>query len=257
MDWQAANIRNRIQLLALFILGAILAGVAELPLGGWLQIPILSVIWWQLNKLIRQPIKTYFTASMFFGLGYFMFGLWWIYISLHDIGGMHWMLSAAAVFLLSSGMALFFSAASLSIWAFKDSRAPGILLAASWVLIEWLRCWLFTGFPWMGLAESQVNGPFGPVAPYLGGLACTFLAVWGSWQIYIFKRHPRVSGASLICVLLLMPTLSLWHFTKPQGTPLTVELIQGNFSQSLIFNPNGIFKQIQFYDQAMKSSHAD
>ncbi len=257
MNWQLPKIRNRIQLLALFMLGAILAGVAELPFGGWIQIPILTLIWWQLHKLNYQPFKHYFVAGMSFGLGYFVLGLWWIYISLHDIGGMHWMLSAAAVFLLAGGMALFFSLASLSIRIFKYSHISGLLLAANWVLIEWLRSWLLTGFPWMGLAESQVNGPFGPIAPYLGGLACTFLAVWGSWQLYILGKHPRIGGISLLCILLLMPALSWWQFTKPQGDPLSVELIQGNFAQSLIFNPDGVFKQIHFYDQAMKSSHAD
>jgi apolipoprotein N-acyltransferase len=257
MDWQLPKIRTDMQLLALCMLGAILAGAAELPFGGWIQIPLLSLVWWQLNKLHHQPLKNYFVAAMSFGLGYFILGLWWIYISLHDIGGMHWMLSVAAVFLLAGGMALFFSLTSLSIWIFNSSSISGLLLAANWVVIEWLRSWLFTGFPWMGLAESQVNGPFGAVAPYLGGLACTFLAVWSSWQLYSLSKTPRASGISLVCALLLMPALSLWHFTKPAGEPLSVELIQGNFAQSLIFNPDGIFKQIQFYDQAMKSSHAD
>jgi apolipoprotein N-acyltransferase len=257
IDWQLQKSGIYPKLLALFILGAILAAATELPFGGWIQVPLLSLIWWQLHKLNQQPLKNYFVAGMSFGFGYFVLGLWWIYISLHVIGGMHWMLSTAAVFLLAGGMALFFSLASLSMRFFKHSPISGLLLAANWVLIEWLRGWLFTGFPWMGLAESQVNGPFGAIAPYLGGLACTFLAVWSSWQLYTLRKNPKINGISLACTLLLMPALSLWHFTKPAGEPLSVELIQGNFAQSLIFNPEGISKQIQFYDQAMKSSHAD
>ena len=42
-----------------------------------------------------------------FGLAYFVVGLWWIFISLHDIGGMNAALSVAAVVLLSAYMALF------------------------------------------------------------------------------------------------------------------------------------------------------
>jgi len=98
MDWQLPKVRNRIQLLAPFVLGAILAGAAELPFGGWIQIPILTLIWWQLHKLNHQSFKNYLIANLSFGLGYFVLGLWWIYISLHDIGGMYWLLSAAAVF---------------------------------------------------------------------------------------------------------------------------------------------------------------
>jgi apolipoprotein N-acyltransferase len=37
----------------------------------------------------------------------------------------------------------------------------------------------------MGFAESQVNGPFGNIAPYFGGLACTFLFVLAAWQIQL------------------------------------------------------------------------
>jgi hypothetical protein len=51
-------------------------------------------------------IKNQFISGMVFGLGYFVLGLWWIYISLHDIGGMHAAVSCLAVFLLAAGMAL-------------------------------------------------------------------------------------------------------------------------------------------------------
>lgn len=256
-DWQSPKIRGGMRLVGFFTLGATLVGAAELPFGGWIQILLLSLVWWGLEKSRHSSLKQYCLTSASFGLGYFVLGLWWIYISLHDVGGMNILLSCAAVLLLAAYNALFFSAATLPIYFFKRTSSLGLVLAANWVLIEWLRGLLFTGFPWLGLAESQVNGPFNAVAPYLGGLACTFFAVLGSWQIFMFRKHPRVNGLLLACILLLMPAISLWHFTKPQGEPLSVELIQGNFSQSLIFNPDGIFRQIQFYENAIKSSHAD
>ena len=97
MDWQLPKVRNRIQLLALFVLGAMLAVAAELPFGGWIQIPLLSLIWWGLDKSKQSSLGKYCLASASFGLGYFVLGLWWIYISLHDIGGMHWLLSVACL----------------------------------------------------------------------------------------------------------------------------------------------------------------
>ena len=33
----------------LFILGALIALAAELPYGGWVQIPLLSLVWWRLS----------------------------------------------------------------------------------------------------------------------------------------------------------------------------------------------------------------
>ena len=95
--------------LILFVLGAILAGVAELPYGGWIQIPVLALIWWQLEASHSQKLSFHFVQGLIFGLGYFVVGLWWLYISLHDVGGMNLILSVTAVLLLSAYMALYFS----------------------------------------------------------------------------------------------------------------------------------------------------
>ncbi len=254
---QSSLVQNSIRFIVFFILGAILAAAAELPYGGWAQIPLLSLVWWGFEKSQTTTLKQFFLTGAALGLGYFVLGLWWIYISLHDVGGMNFLLSCMAVFLLAAYNALFFSIACLPLFFLKREYCLGLILAATWVLAEWLRGWLFTGFPWLGLAESQVNGPFAAVAPYLGGLACTFFAIWSSWLLYLLRKNLRLGGASLACIFLIMPALSLWHFTKPQGDPLNVELIQGNFPQSLSLNPNGVFKQILFYENAIKSSHAD
>ena len=249
--------RSGIHYLTLFILGAVLAGATELSYGGWIQIPILSVIWWQLTLENHSSAKHQFLSGLIFGLGYFVIGLWWIYISLHDVGGMNAALSCMAVFLLSAYMALYFALAILTLTLLHKSRFTGLFLAASWVVMEFLRGYIFTGFPWMGLAESQVNGPFSVIAPYFGGLACTFLVVFTSWQILQLKKEPIVSTLTLIFVLVLTALSSLWSFTKPIGAPLRVELIQGNFAQSLIFKPEGVLKQIEFYFAAMSKSQAE
>ena len=248
---------NALVFLTLFILGVLIALAAELPFGGWVQIPLLSLVWWRLSTLGTITLKKYFLLGLVFGLGYFVVGLWWLYISLHDVGGMNPLLSCMAVFLLSSYVALYFSVACLSIRLFKTSYLSGLLLASIWVVSEYLRGELFTGFPWMGFAESQVNGPFASIAPYFGGLACTFLAVYTSWQILQLKQNFVHNAATLLLAAFIPFFASLWSFTKPIGEPLTVELIQGNFPQSMIFRPEGVLKQIQFYSTAMTQSHAE
>ena len=244
--------RQGIHYLALFILGALLAGASELPYGGWLQIPILSVIWWQLCLENISSVKHRLLSGLIFGLGYFVIGLWWIYISLHDVGGMNAALSGMAVFLLSAYMALFFALATLTLTLLHKSRLTGLFLAASWVVMEFLRGYLFTGFPWMGLAESQFNGPFAPIAPYFGGLACTFLVIWTSWEILQIKKHAVMSLLSIALVIAISQLGGLLSFTKPFGEPITVRLIQGNFEQTLKFNPQAISQQIDFYTTEIK-----
>ncbi len=251
------KLASAVRLFCLFTLGAILAGAAELPYGGWIQLPILSLIWWQLSNIHSPTLKSHFLFGMAFGLGHFVIGLWWIYISLHDVGGMNPLLSCVAVFLLSGGMAIFFSCASLAIPLFRKAPLSGLLLAASWVVIEYLRGTILTGFPWMGLAEAQIHGPFAPIAPYLGGLACTFLVVWVSWQALSLRSNFKTVSICIICLIGMQPLLNWWTFTKPISEPISVELIQGNFAQSLVFKPEGMLQQIAFYKSAMLNSHAD
>ena len=121
-------------LLILFTLGALLAGAAELTYGGWIQIPILSIVWWQLSLEQSRSLKHYFLLSLAFGIGYFVVGLWWLYISMHDVGGMNALLSCAAVFLLSSYLAIYIAGACASIRIFNNTKFMGLLLAATWVI---------------------------------------------------------------------------------------------------------------------------
>ncbi len=257
IDRLLPRLSNSIGFLMLFALGAILAAAAELPLGGWIQIPILSLIWWQIRKHSSPSFKSIFLLGLSFGLGYFVLGLWWIFISLHDIGGMNVILSCIAVFLLSGLLAIFFSCATLSLKTSRGKFFPGLVLAASWVVTEYFRGIVFTGFPWMGLGETQVYGPFAPVAPYLGGLGCTFFVVLASWQLLSLRVHFKTTTLFLVCAIGLSQVLSFWSFTKPRGEPLTVELIQGNFAQSLVFKPEGMLQQIAFYKSVMIDSKAD
>ena len=238
---------SSINALVLFTLGALLAGAAELPYGGWFQIPLLSLVWWRLDLYSSSGLKKLFSFGMTFGIGYFVVGLWWLYISLHEVGGIHSIFSCIAVFLLAAYVSVYFSFAILALSTFQRSRLSGLFIGASWVAMEFLRGYLFTGFPWMGFAESQFNGPFAPIAPFLGGLACTFLVVWASWEIYQLRQHQLSSIASIVSVIILSQFAGLMSFTKPFGEPISVRLIQGNFEQSLKFNPQAINQQIDFY----------
>ena len=240
-------------------LGIAVSIAGELPWGGWLQIPLLSLLWWRLSLLNTPQLLPHFASGFCFGLAYFVVGLWWIFISLHDIGGMNVALSVAAVVLLSAYMALFFGLASSlgSILRQRSIFLNSAIMAAAWVLMEYLRGQLFTGFPWVGFAEAQVNGPFAAIAPLLGGLGSTFLVVWASMQLSRWRQSlVRISipiGLSLVSML----GLNQLRFTDAIGSPISVRLIQGNFEQSLKWNPNAIAQQIRFYGDAITQQAAD
>ena len=187
-------------------LGIAVSIAGELPSGGWLQIPLLSLLWWRLSLINTTYFLPHFAGGFLFGLAYFVVGLWWIFISLHDIGGMNAALSVAAVVLLSAYMALFFGLASALGKKLQHRHIflSSAIMAAAWVLLEYLRGQLFTGFPWVGFAEAQVNGPFAAIAPLLGGLGSTFLVVWASMQLSAWRQSLVRTSIPIGLVLVLM-----------------------------------------------------
>jgi apolipoprotein N-acyltransferase len=83
------------------------------------------------------------------------------------------------------------------------------------------------------------------------------MMVFVSWQILRLKNAFYSSIFSLILASLLTALLSQWQFTQPTGKPIAIQLMQGNFAQSLIFQPAGIQKQIEFYNNAMLETNAE
>ena len=235
----------------LVFLGVLLAVASELPFSGYFQIPLFAYALYLLDQSSESRLGQVFRDGFLLGLGYFVPALWWIFISLHDVGGMAIWLSSLAVFALASLMAVYFGLANLIAKQVTYSAWRSIAIPAAWVLSEYLRGQIFTGFPWMGFAESQVNGPFTNIAPYLGGLACTYLLIWAALQL----SQPRLKSIAVIVgVVVIVQVLGIWSFTSPKDAPITVRLIQGNFEQSLKFNPADILKQIHFYrDQIIKA----
>ena len=83
------------------------------------------------------------------------------------------------------------------------------------MLGEYLREVIFTGFPWMGFAETQVNGPFAAIAPFFGGLACTFLVIWTSWEIFQLKQRLKIGVISIAAVVTISQLAGFISFTRP------------------------------------------
>src|SRR5690554_8235740 len=49
-----------------------------------------------------------------------------------------------------------------------------ILFPAIWLLGDWLRGWLLTGFPWLYLGTAHTDGPLAGLAPLTGVHGLTF-----------------------------------------------------------------------------------
>ena len=231
------------------MLGGICSWLIELPYGGWFLIAGLTVF---IHFIFKE--KNCFRYSWLFGLGYFCNALWWIFISLHDVGKIATPISALAVIALSAYLALFPASAFKLAHSFHSSAAKVLGLASAWVVFEWLRGQLFTGFPWAGIAESQVEGPFFGWGGILGGLGCAGFCLGLAAYLSESKHSLFTKFVASLTIISGSHAVGLISFTEPIGRPISVTLIQGNFPQALKFDPEYVLSQVSFYQNTIKNS---
>jgi apolipoprotein N-acyltransferase len=199
----------------------------------------------------RQGLLT----GLAFGLGFFLCGVSWVYVSLSVFGGMPWWLAGPAAFLFCTVMALFPMAAG---WLFKRWQPSGLwlqaaLFAALLATGDWVRSWLFTGFPWLAIGYSQTPpSPLAGFAPLLGVFGLSALVA--------------LSGALLLRWRLGVTTLALLSltgfglrqiaWTTPQGEPISVALVQGNIPQEMKFRPEAFFRTLNLYRELIEAHPA-
>jgi apolipoprotein N-acyltransferase len=186
-------------------------------------------------------------TGWWFGLGYFVPGLYWIgYAFLVDAPTFAWLLPFA-VLGLPAYLALFtavgFALARL-IWNGDGSRV--IALAASLTLSEWLRSYVLTGFPWntLGYALSEPLA-LAQTASLIGLWGMTFLAVaiFASPAVLIDAgsrgRRPWIAPAAALLVLVAMGLFGAIRLSlQPTVMVAKVKLriMQPNLQQDVRFN---------------------
>jgi apolipoprotein N-acyltransferase len=194
----------------------------------------------------------------FFGLGLFLAGVSWVYVSLHDFGGMPLPLALLATFLFCAFLALFPAAAGYLTCRISPAPARRLLLLApaAWALAEWLRGLIFTGFPWLSFGYSQVPGsPLVSFAPLLGVYGVSWLAALCAGSLVLLRARPRLAAPLLVVLLAAGVALHPVAWTHPEGAPVQVRLIQGNIPQEMKWDPQQAAKTLQIYLQMVQDSH--
>ena len=237
---------------ALALPAALLAGVAHTfsfaPFEAWwLQIAALAVLAF---IAARAGPRRAAGLGWLFGMGWLVSGLWWLYISMHDFGGMPPWLAALAVLALAAALALYYAAA-LALWARLRCGRPladALRWAACWLLAELGRATLFTGFPWIASGYAHAAGPLAGWAPWVGVYGVSALAAWLAGAVALSLRTMSLSAGSalgLAAVVVLAAPLALRsEFTQASGE-LGVSLLQPNIAQDLKFDPARVDANLQ------------
>ncbi|WP_439241363.1 apolipoprotein N-acyltransferase [Lonepinella sp. BR2474] len=199
--------------------------------------------------------STALRASFLWGVSFFSIGTSWLHVSIHQFGGSPLWLSYGLVLLLACYLALFPLFFSYLVQRFKVSSP--VIFGAIWTLTEFLRGWLFTGFPWLQFGYTQIDSPFAGIAPIFGVSGLTFFVVWLSAMIFnaVFSliNRPRKKNIALVNILLAIvvsavASLAKMDYTKPvEEKAITITLAQGNIAQSLKWDPDYLQSTLQIY----------
>lgn len=224
--------------MVLTILIALLAGAvfifALAPYGFW---PVALISPAILYALLMPDMtgKRAFLIGQAYGTGLWCVGAFWLYTSIHVYGDTPVWLALIMIALMGLGMGLFHGFLAL-IFNRVVGKQP-LSFAALWVLQEWMKTWLFTGFPWLFVGYAFTEQYWlSSLAPVAGVFAVSFVAILLAASLVELLR--RRGGYMIPTIAMLVVSCALWlinpQWTKPKGTPdLSVSLIQGNIPQDL------------------------
>ena len=206
---------------------------------------------------VRRPSRALFADGWLMGLGLFGSGASWVYVSIHEYGMTAAPLAALMTFGFVAGLAL---VPALVFWCWGNLSETSHwrrlwLFPAVWVLGDWFRGWFLTGFPWLLLGTSQVDGPLAGWAPVLGVHGVTFfLAMTASLAVATLlhwlgsRRGPAaLTATAMLLPWLIGPLLHQIDWTERYDQRQSVAAIQGNISQHVKWDPDYLQRQIDIY----------
>ncbi len=196
---------------------------------GWISLAL--PLW----LVTRYDIKKAFKLGFFFGLSFFIASLYWIDIVLRKYGGLPFWLSTPVLLLLGCYLSLY-SALFFGGYYFLKDFLPWLVVPSLWVLLEWLRGLLLTGFPWNLLAHSQGEIRWlCQIADITGAYGVSWIVLMANVLIAkLFSRKVYIGGWIFFIIILI--SSFLYGKSRLEGVPgfqpLTIGIIQGNIDQS-------------------------
>lgn len=193
-----------------------------------------------------------FWRGWLFGLGMFGVGISWVYVAIHEFGEASVVLAGFLTLGFVAFLALLPAALGWLVKRISRKKLTTIdlvlLLPIAWLGFEYLKSWLLTGFPWLEIGTSQIDGPLAGFIPVIGVYGATVMVALCAGSLLAVLVHQRW--------WLLLPAVLIWpagmylgtqQWTANTGDPLTVSMIQGNVSQEIKWDPEQLENTLALY----------
>jgi apolipoprotein N-acyltransferase len=220
------------------------------PLNLW-PLTLIGIAILLLGVESAPRLRSALARGWMFGLGQFVVGLNWIATSFTYQSAMPAWLGWLAVVLLSLYLAIFPAAAAGLAWRWSldtPSRDPRQLLgmsgsgadrlrlvlifAAAWIVTEFLRAVLFTGFPWNPLGVSLLLTPASMFATVGGTYGLSGLAALLGGVLYLLARAYWRNGGALLAAVAVVVLAAYVAAPAPEGEGgPAVRIVQPNVDQ--------------------------
>ncbi|MFQ5949794.1 MAG: apolipoprotein N-acyltransferase [Nitrospiria bacterium] len=191
----------------------------------------------------NRSVSKAFLLGWIAGVAYFGGTLSWVTISMHNYGGVSWMISTLLMFLLVSYLAIYVGLFATLLQCIRQSnRQTSLLFApAAWTTLEYIRGHLFTGFPWSNLGYSQYRFlPAIQIADIGSVYAVGFVLVLVNAALFTTLRAGWVEHRTAVREIVAALSVTFLTFSygavrlsQPMGEDrsLSVAVVQGNIDQ--------------------------
>ena len=230
------------------------------PFDLWL-LSILSLV--LLLTLLNDSNRDVFLIGYFFGFGMWVTGISWLYVSIHYHGNVNIYGSILIILLFIAILALYSGLLFLLNNYFRKHSPKNLFfltLPASWVIIELLRSYLFTGFPWLISGTMLANTVIDGFTPIIGAQGNTFFLILIATLVFqTFYKAKEKSSALFPLIVLLLIIPSSFFFKSIEWTSeeneIQVSVYQPNLTLEDKWSQFGVIKSEGMIERAIDNAN--
>ena len=238
----------------LSVISGALCGCAFAPVFFLPGVFALSFLCAQISKASsRKDAATY---GYLFGLGLYLSTIYWIAFGVSVYIEQFWWVIPFALLGLPAFMAIFYGLLSIFVWQFRKYTLFHFIFCISWLFIEWLISWLFTGLPWTLIGYSlSVSNILIQTSSIFGILGLSFATIYVGSSVY----SKKMLCIRVVVSFFIIVSIVYYGFSRLQENPtelseVKVRIVQPSIPQNAKWDPQAFWENL---DKQVEMSSQD